>query len=312
MNDERYSGGCFCRAVRWSAKGAPRHRLVCHCSSCRRTVGAHAVAWATFARDDFSFDGEPTRFESSPGVVRTFCPHCGSSLTYETDDRPGEIDLTQATLDSPSELDVTGHIWMQDAAPWEMDAHLLPRALRDEKPASPPASRPLRTWTSPKAVKGQPSSISGKGVFAIEPISKGEVVQIKGGHILEARELDELSDHLQNSEITISDGMHLAATNQHEYEHVMLYLNHSCEPNVGLNGNIVFVAMRDISAGEELTVDYAMFDDHDDEVMTCCCGSKSCRTKITGQDWRRPDLQQRYGSYFSSYLQERMKHLGST
>src|ERR1017187_675884 len=29
---------------------------------------------------------------------------------------------------------------------------------------------------------------------------------------------------------------------------VMLFLNHSCEPNVGFSGNIVLVAMRDISA----------------------------------------------------------------
>lgn len=106
--------------------------------------------------------------------------------------------------------------------------------------------------------------------------------------------------------------MHLVATDQREYEDVMLYLNHSCEPNVGLSGNIVFVAMRDVSAGEELTVDYAMFDDDEDEVMACCCGSKTCRKTITGRDWRRPELQQRYGSYFSSYLKERIVRLGSS
>ncbi|HTQ89004.1 MAG TPA: SET domain-containing protein [Streptosporangiaceae bacterium] len=40
-----------------------------------------------------------------------------------------------------------------------------------------------------------------------------------------------------------------------EYEPVMLFINHSCEPNVGFAGNIVLVAMRDISPGEELTTD---------------------------------------------------------
>lgn len=36
----------------------------------------------------------------------------------------------------------------------------------------------------------------------------------------------------------------------------MLYTNHSCDPNIGLQGQIVFVAMRDIAAGEELTHDW--------------------------------------------------------
>ena len=43
----------------------------------------------------------------------------------------------------------------------------------------------------------------------------------------------------------------------------MLFINHSCEPNVGFAGNTVLVAMRDISPGEELTTDYALFDDYD-------------------------------------------------
>jgi SET domain-containing protein len=36
---------------------------------------------------------------------------------------------------------------------------------------------------------------------------------------------------------------------------VMLFINHSCEPNVGFAGNVVLVAMRDISPGKELTTD---------------------------------------------------------
>ena len=42
-----------------------------------------------------------------------------------------------------------------------------------------------------------------------------------------------------------------------------MHLNHSCEPNLGLQGQIAFVAMRDIAADEELTFDYAMTDDED-------------------------------------------------
>jgi hypothetical protein len=69
----------------------------------------------------------------------------------------------------------------------------------------------------------------------------------------------------------------------------MLFINHSCEPNVGFAGNTVLVAMRDISPGEELTTDYALFDDYDG-MMQCRCGTPSCRATIGGQDWQRRDM----------------------
>ena len=81
----------------------------------------------------------------------------------------------------------------------------------------------------------------------------------------------------------------------------MLFINHSCEPNVGFAGNTVLVAMRDISPGEEPTADYALFDDYDG-MMQCRCGTPSCRATIGGQDWQWPDLQRKYGNYFSPLI----------
>jgi uncharacterized protein len=63
-------------------------------------------------------------------------------------------------------------------------------------------------------------------------------------------------------------GFHLVAVRESEYEAVMLFINHSCEPNVGFSGNVVLVAVRDIRHGEELTTDYALFDDSEDH-MEC-------------------------------------------
>jgi SET domain-containing protein len=82
-----------------------------------------------------------------------------------------------------------------------------------------------------------------------------------------------------------------------EYEPVMLFLNHSCQPSVGFAGNIVLVAMRDVSAGEELVTDYALFDDDDGE-MPCRRGTVSCRGTIGGRDWQRPQLQHKYGTTY--------------
>jgi uncharacterized protein len=159
----------------------------------------------------------------------------------------------------------------------------------------------VSSYISDKAVKGEASQIQGRGLFAIAPISAGEIVAIKGGHIVDTATLHALPERLRNSEIQIADGFHLVAVQDAEYEPVMLFINHSCEPNVGFSGNVVLVAMRDVRPGEELTTDYALFDDSDEQ-MECHCGSGSCRRVITGRDWQRPDLQRKYGRYFSAYL----------
>jgi uncharacterized protein len=148
------------------------------------------------------------------------------------------------------------------------------------------------------------SAIEGRGLVAVAPIAAGELVAIKGGHVVTTAALQSLPERLRNSEIQIADGFHLAALEEAEYEPVMLFINHSCEPNVGFAGNVVLVAMHVISPDEELTTDYALFDDHD-ETMRCQCGMPSCRGLIGGRDWQRPDLQRKYGNYFSAYLRRR-------
>src|SRR6266446_1544429 len=72
-----------------------------------------------------------------------------------------------------------------------------------------------------------------------------------------------------------------------------------------LRGEITFVAMRDVRAGEELTHDWAMTDD-DDYSVECKCGALKCRKLLTGKDWQRPELQKRYAGYFSAYLARKM------
>jgi uncharacterized protein len=160
----------------------------------------------------------------------------------------------------------------------------------------------VASWITPKATKGVRSDIQGRGLFAVEPVAEGDVVAVKGGHVVTTEVLRKLPIKLQNSDIQISDDLHLVALTEEEYEPVMLFINHSCEPNVGFAGNVILVAMRDIEAGEELTTDYALFDDYGGS-MACNCGTRLCRGRIDGKDWQRSDLQARYQGFFSWYLQ---------
>ena len=41
--------------------------------------------------------------------------------------------------------------------------------------------------------------------------------------------------------------------------------------------------------------------------MACRCGAADCRRTITGEDWRRPDLQRKYGDHFAWHLLRRMR-----
>jgi hypothetical protein len=61
------------------------------------------------------------------------------------------------------------------------------------------------------------------------------------------------------------------ALDEARYEPVMLFLNHSRDPNVGFARNIVLGAMRDINPGDELTTNYALFDD-----CASTCVSQAC------------------------------------
>ncbi len=173
-------------------------------------------------------------------------------------------------------------------------------------PQEATASPTVASWITPKARKGGPSVIEGRGVHALEPITAGEVVAVKGGHIVDQATVESLPVSIRNSEFRIADDLFLAALKDDEYEAVMMFVNHSCDPNVGMAGNVVLVARCDIAPEEELTIDYALFDDSD-EVMECRCGTPSCRGTVTGKDWTRPELQQRYRGSFSWSAERRIE-----
>lgn len=150
------------------------------------------------------------------------------------------------------------------------------------------------------------SPIHCKGLFAKEAILKDEVVAIKGGYIFDRSTLEKVENELGPAEIQIDTNFFIGPVSATEREGAMLFLNHSCQPNVYIQGQIVFVAMRDIKQGEELTHDWATTDD-DDYQMECNCGSQDCRGIITGKDWQNKDLQKKYHGCFAWYLERKIK-----
>ena len=109
------------------------------------------------------------------------------------------------------------------------------------------------SYLSPKT-EVRESKIHGRGLFATADITKDEIVAVKGGRIVDRETLREkITPRLGPVEIQIEDDLFIAPVTDEERELSMLYLNHSCDANLGIRGEITFVAMRDIRAGEELT-----------------------------------------------------------
>ena len=162
------------------------------------------------------------------------------------------------------------------------------------------------SYISPKAIVRE-SSIHGLGLFAAQPIAAGEIVCVKGGHIFDRTRLREVTPIVGPAEIQIAEDLFIGPLEEAERASSMIYSNHSCEPNLGVQGQIVFVALRDIDPGEELTHDWAMTDD-DEYELHCNCGAQNCRRIVSGRDWQRPALQDKYRGFMSWYLQRKIEN----
>jgi len=108
-----------------------------------------------------------------------------------------------------------------------------------------------------------PSPIHGVGVFAIRNIKKGtyifygddeDLIWIEKSNL---KKLPKEMRKLYDDFCVIKDGGKLyGCPKNFNLMTVAWYLNSSKSPNVGCDENFNFFALRNIKAGEELTVDY--------------------------------------------------------
>jgi len=113
----------------------------------------------------------------------------------------------------------------------------------------------------------RPSSVAGRGLFAVAAIPAGVEVLRPTEPINEAGPV-----------------------------------NHACDPNLGWSGEAL-VTLRDVEAGEELLVDYAMSVADPAFMLRCHCASYRCRQMVEGTDWQIPQLQRRYAGYWAPHIQ---------
>jgi hypothetical protein len=151
--------------------------------------------------------------------------------------------------------------------------------------------------------------VAGKGraVFCVAPIEPGEFLALFGGAPLGLCQALELPSDQRSQCIQVEEDF--VFWSAHYTQSTADWINHSCDPNAGMCGQITVVALKNIEPGEEVCYDYAMCDGSTVDEFACVCGTKLCRGHVSGSDWKRPELQARYRGYFSPYLERRIRGL---
>jgi hypothetical protein len=158
-------------------------------------------------------------------------------------------------------------------------------------------NQPVTMWFDRRLVM-RASPIHGTGTFATHTIHAGErLIWVTGGIVYTTADWRsgtvQLDGKLYN-EAQIGEDLFCATPISLYY-----YVNHSCDPNM-LND----IAFREIQAGEEITTDYAYCEASPEYLLDPChCGAATCRGRLTGNDWKLPELQQRYRGYFTPYIE---------
>jgi len=164
----------------------------------------------------------------------------------------------------------------------------------------------LHSWLSPKCRAGE-SSLAGIGLFARESFAAGELVAVWGGVIYTAAEIDALGvtfPHFRTHPFEVTEGFFMGSTSNTAIDDAERF-NHSCDPNVGVKGQVIVLARRAIACGEELTFDYETTD-VSPMPFECRCGVAECRGRIDGSAWQSAAFQKRHAGWISWFITEKV------
>ena len=141
-------------------------------------------------------------------------------------------------------------------------------------------------------------------MFATSLLKAGETVVIWGGTFLD-RDAAERARAEGKLIMQLDDNLYSVEDRGQDQTY---FMNHSCDPNVWMTDALTLVARRNILYGEEFATDYALFEANEEFAAEweCVCGSNSCRKRVTGRDWRLPELQKRYVGHFLPLIGKRI------
>jgi SET domain-containing protein len=175
-----------------------------------------------------------------------------------------------------------------------------------------PACVPRDSWYSPK-IEVRQSPTHGRGTLATERIEAGEVVEVWGERsngiptVFYTGDREALETARAEGKVVMQWDDDLFSIEEKGGDDGY-FLNHSCDSNLWLNDAFTLVARRAIERGEELTLDYALFESDESLVAPwrCRCNTSACRNVLTGRDWINDEVQARYAGHFSPLIEKKI------
>ena len=146
---------------------------------------------------------------------------------------------------------------------------------------------PAAAKSSGRRIQVRRSGVHGKGVFAVAPIARGEIIIEYKGEIISWPEAlrrhphdPQDPNHTFYFELETGDAIDAKVGGN-----AARWINHACKPNCEAdeaNGRVFIKALRALKPGEELFYDYGLSIDAPytaklKKEYECRCGAKSCR-----------------------------------
>ncbi len=138
------TGACFCGAIAAEAQGEPFWVCYDHDDDCRRAIGSPMTIWVGYRPGQFRLTrGAPKSFSKTRGVVRTFCPKCGTSISYRDEGINEELYINIGFLDSPERFPPQAHAYWRMKLPWLDFTDGLPRVNGYSRARDPEIGSPM-------------------------------------------------------------------------------------------------------------------------------------------------------------------------
>ena len=123
-------GHCFCGRIQALMHGEPFWICYDHDDDCRRAIGSPLTIWVGYRPEQFVLkSGYLKTFSKTPGIVRTFCGDCGTSIGYEDQGLPDELYICIGFMDAPERFPPQAHGFWQMRLPFIVMPDSLPRTF---------------------------------------------------------------------------------------------------------------------------------------------------------------------------------------
>jgi hypothetical protein len=130
-NQEQFTGGCACGAVRYQSSAAPAMAAQCHCRNCQKASGTGHGSHILVPKTALEVTGEVRYHESLADsgntVSRGFCPTCGAPVLSKNSGFHDMMVVSAGSLDDPALFRPGMIVYTERAPAWDRMDPALPR-----------------------------------------------------------------------------------------------------------------------------------------------------------------------------------------